>query len=351
MSTISKPAFTNFLSNASLDVETYLGSPAVVDALNNAPDADQAAAAKFPDTLRALAPNGTISTPDEAAQLFDAIDTLDHNHDPASIDSDTAVKLAEEAKQMAALQQLHNPFDTTPSDPPDDRPAPVQPDGGGDNTGPLGAVQLGAGAQTMPVLSEVHGAPRFHQAPNGQPLTGLKSYAQITVGGQTAAQIIAKADFDSDGSPNFSDSGTHSDDTSMHFHSGGRRIPVNGEKVPYVVLPPEIEHKTGAKLGDLVQVTFQGQSTFAIFADGGPLGKVGELSGAAARAVAIVDDGGRRPISGNDGRDTRDVTYTVLAGSGAKMGIVDGGAAVSADDIQTKGEQAFREARDAGLFT
>src|SRR5262249_31684889 len=162
--------------------------------------------------------NGTITTPEQAAQFFDAIDRMDHNGDPGSVDSDTAVKLAEEARQMAALQQLHPPFSTEPSEPSDPAapPAPVQTDDP-DAGGPVGAFQLAAGAQSMQVLSALRSTPRFHAAPFNQPLTGLKSYAQITKDGQTAAQFLAKADYDSDGSSSFRDSGTHSDDTSMHF--------------------------------------------------------------------------------------------------------------------------------------
>jgi hypothetical protein len=215
---------------------------------------------------------------------------------------------------------------------------------------PSHEFELGADAQSMKVLSEYYGSGQYHNAPAGTPLVGMHGYEQETKDGETAAQFTAKADYDSDGSSSFTDSSTHQNDTSMHFRVLGATTPVDGEKVPFVVLPPEIVEKTGAKLGDLVQVTFGGKSTFAIYADGGPKGKCGELSGATARACGITDDGGHRPINGNDGRDTQDVTYTVLAGSGVEEGIVTNGAAVTSSQVQQKGLDAFDKAEALGLL-
>src|SRR5438067_7803772 len=49
-------------------------------------------------------------------------------------------------------------------------------------------------------------------------------------------------------------------DTSLHL--GGR--PLNSDKIPFVVLPPSLARETGAKLGDIVQVQYQGKSVFAV---------------------------------------------------------------------------------------
>jgi peptidoglycan hydrolase-like protein with peptidoglycan-binding domain len=253
-------------------------------------------------------------------------------------------------KTWGMLQGLGTPQTPAPTPPVSgsgDVFTPTPPAGGA----AAGRYGMGVGAQASQVLSTYTGSGRYGNAPAGSPLVGMHGYSQLTIGGQTAAQFTAKADYDSDGSATYTDSGTHSDDTSMHFRVNGKLKAVDGESVPYVVLPPEIVAKTGAKLGDLVQVTFHGKSTFAIYADGGPKGKAGELSGAAARAVGITDDGNRKAISGNDGRDTQDVVYTVLAQSGASVGITDGGAPVTAADVQARGAQAFFAAQQSGLLS
>lgn len=84
---------------------------------------------------------------------------------------------------------------------------------------------------------------------------------------------------------------------------------VNATKIPYVVLPGDLSHETGARLGDLAVVTNlrSGRSSYAIFAD---IGTFGEGSVALAANLGIWPDarnGGARggvlylvfPRSGN----------------------------------------------------
>src|SRR2546430_2223429 len=89
-------------------------------------------------------------------------------------------------------------------------------------------------------------------------------------------------------------------DTSLHL--GGR--PLNSDNIPYVVLPPSLARETGAKLGDLVQVSYHGRTCFAVYGDVGPEGKLGEGSIALARKLGI-------PKNPNTGGAEGGVSYTV----------------------------------------
>ena len=78
--------------------------------------------------------------------------------------------------------------------------------------------------------------------------------------------------------------------TSLRNAAGSASSPgtyVNATKIPYIVLPPEFMAQFGVALGDLAMVTNlkNGKSSFAIFADVGPHGKIGEGSVALARCA------------------------------------------------------------------
>jgi hypothetical protein len=64
---------------------------------------------------------------------------------------------------------------------------------------------------------------------------------------------------------------------------------VNASKIPYVVLPQEVEDRGGARLGDFAVVMNlrNGKSSFAIFAD---IGTLGEGSVALAEALGVSPD-------------------------------------------------------------
>ncbi len=151
----------------------------------------------------------------------------------------------------------------------------------------------------------------------------------------------AKMDVDSDGAPGI----THAQDpdhqaaTALRFKQGY----ADASKLPYVVLPPALAKATGAKLGDLVQVSYNGKSTYAIYGDVGPSNKLGEGSMDLARRLGINPD----PRRG--GTHDENVQYTVLPGSGRAAGIFNGGNAPTADQVQAAGAAAFLQARQAGL--
>jgi len=151
----------------------------------------------------------------------------------------------------------------------------------------------------------------------------------------------SKLDIDSDGATGITQTQDpwHQDQTSLKFANGY----VDAKTVPYIVLPPSLAKAGGAKLGDLVQVSYGGKSVYAIYADGGPSTKLGEGSMALASQLGINPD----PRYG--GMDSQKVKMTVLPGSGAQQGIVAGGPSVSFDDVQQKGAAAFANAAAQGF--
>jgi len=107
--------------------------------------------------------------------------------------------------------------------------------------------------------------------------------------------------------------------TSLHNAAGSPTTPgtyVDARKIPYIVLPPEFMNQFGVALGDLAMVTNQrnGKSSFAIFADVGPHGKIGEGSVALAHALGINDD----PRHGGTGNSS--IAYLVFPKSGLGPG-------------------------------
>jgi hypothetical protein len=89
----------------------------------------------------------------------------------------------------------------------------------------------------------------------------------------------------------------------------------------------------GVALGDLAVVTNQknGKTAFAIFADVGPHGKIGEGSVALARALGLNDD----PRHGGTGNAS--IAYLVFPQSGLGPGKLR-----SAKEIKTSALSAFR---------
>jgi hypothetical protein len=124
--------------------------------------------------------------------------------------------------------------------------------------------------------------------------------------------------------------------TSLRNAAGSLTAPgtyVDARKIPYIVLPPEFIKQFAVALGDLAMVTNRrnGKSSFAIFADVGPHGKIGEGSVALARALGLNDD----PRYGGTGNSS--IAYLVFPKSGLGPGKLR-----SAKEIKTSGLRAFR---------
>jgi hypothetical protein len=90
---------------------------------------------------------------------------------------------------------------------------------------------------------------------------------------------------------------------------------VDATKVPYVALPPDFARKYGIQLGDLAVVVNQanGRIAYAVFADVGPKGRIGEGSIALARQLGIPSNPRHDSVPGG-------VTYLVFPGSSLPAG-------------------------------
>jgi hypothetical protein len=125
----------------------------------------------------------------------------------------------------------------------------------------------------------------------------------------------------------------------QNFPDTSVRRYVDSEKIPYYVLPGKKLEVAGVEKGDigLIFNTKTNKSTFAIFADSGPVTIIGEGSIALAKAIGIntrVNDRGK--IVG--GVDEGNILYIVFPRSG-KGG--DGYQDLTLADIETLGNKAI----------
>ncbi len=73
------------------------------------------------------------------------------------------------------------------------------------------------------------------------------------------------------------------------YPSDDVRSYISSSAIPYIAVPPELR-KLGVRLGDLVRVMRSGRSSFAIVADVGPAGKLGEGSILLAERLGVPAD-------------------------------------------------------------
>ncbi len=102
-----------------------------------------------------------------------------------------------------------------------------------------------------------------------------------------SGQFVGDMDIDIDGSPDWERDPYGQPDTTLHFQGK----PINGQKVPFFVLPPEIILAfKGILLGCHGTLHYRGNTIDAVCADVGPHNKLGEASPEAARRLGINDD-------------------------------------------------------------
>jgi Fungal chitosanase of glycosyl hydrolase group 75 len=104
----------------------------------------------------------------------------------------------------------------------------------------------------------------------------------------------------------------------QQVNAGDERSPkryVDATKIPYIALPQDFARTFDIKLGDLAVVVNQanGRSAYAIYADVGPKGRIGEGSIALAKALGIPAN--PRHDSAVDG-----IAYLIFPGSGQDNG-------------------------------
>jgi hypothetical protein len=109
---------------------------------------------------------------------------------------------------------------------------------------------------------------------------------------------------------------------------------VDATQIPYVSLPGEVLNAGRARVGDFAAVhnRLSGRTAFAIVADVGPGGRIGEGSMALAQLVHVPVSQGRPMRGGQD----HSVTYIIFAGSG-------NGRPRSLADINRQGAVLFQQ--------
>lgn len=117
--------------------------------------------------------------------------------------------------------------------------------------------------------------------------------------------------------------------TDGRFPANDPRRYANSETVPFIAVPPELRDQ-GVKLGDLVAVRNErtGQTVFAIVADIGPRGHLGEGSIKLAQELGINPDA-RRGGAGSG------ISYVAFPGTRVGTGIP------THDEIQAAGRRAY----------
>lgn len=101
---------------------------------------------------------------------------------------------------------------------------------------------------------------------------------------------------------------------------------VDSEKIPFIVLPGKVavhgesfRQVTGLRLGDLAIIWWRSTYSFAIAADIGPSGKIGEGSIALARALGFIPPGTPRERLARSGHSRPDIVHVVFRDSAAKV--------------------------------
>lgn len=187
---------------------------------------------------------------------------------------------------------------------------------------------------TSGMTIDADGAPKAYH-PNGR--SGLDAlanagrpgnwWALVTDNGQPDGTPIIQGS--SDPAPGFFISATSLQDKTKKARDPRRYV--DSTTIPYIVLPSAVTRKTGAKLGDFAIVINRKNDTtsFALFADGGPAGKLGEGSIALADALGI-------PSNPRRGGAATDVLYLAFPQSGD-------GKPRTIEEITEEGQRLFRD--------
>jgi hypothetical protein len=140
----------------------------------------------------------------------------------------------------------------------------------------------------LPVGSEIY--LRGLKLSEAEAISGpLPAGAQTILRLENGALFIqADMDIDTDGSPRATslDPQFGQLQTSLRYPGiEGQSQFIDSETIPYFVLPLGFAEEHGLELGDIGVVIYMGRHSFAIYADNGPVGKIGEGSIQLARQL------------------------------------------------------------------
>src|SRR6266849_1911683 len=187
------------------------------------------------------------------------------------------------------------------------------------------AVLFGAGMEI-----DADGAPNAY----GPRDTGL-DYTANAKNGDAWAGVAT----DANGNPVTQNAGPYKgyyvSTTSLQLRGGDPSSPntyVDATQIPYIALPPEFVKRFEIVLGDLAVVVNQGngKSAYAIYADVGPHGKIGEGSVALANALAF------ERVNPRHGGVAKGIRFLVFPKSGLGQGKLR-----TLEEIKTSGELLF----------
>jgi len=91
--------------------------------------------------------------------------------------------------------------------------------------------------------------------------------------------------------------------------------PINGDIIPYIVVPPQMIKMTAEIVGGCVGTAeYEDKIVGCVVGDSGPSSKIGELSPAALRELGLP-----APENGNGGLDTQEILYRIWPGVAARI--------------------------------
>lgn len=131
--------------------------------------------------------------------------------------------------------------------------------------------------------------------------------------GKPCIMWFGDADNDVDGAPYWKEDPYGQAETRWRYN--GKAI--NGDKIPFIVVPPQVIRCTPEIVGGCVGTAeYGGRVVACVVGDSGPLRKIGELSPAALRELGLP-----APHNGNGGLDTQEILYRIWPGVAAKLEI------------------------------
>jgi Fungal chitosanase of glycosyl hydrolase group 75 len=131
--------------------------------------------------------------------------------------------------------------------------------------------------------------------------------------GKPCIFFFGDCDEDKDGSPDWHNDPTGDSNTSLHYNG----TPLNGNVIPFIVIPPEIANLSAEKfLGCVGMIEWHGKAQAVVVGDAGPHNKVGEASSA---ALAFI--GAPTTHNGNGGIDAQEVLFRIWPGVPARLEI------------------------------
>jgi hypothetical protein len=190
-------------------------------------------------------------------------------------------------------------------------------------------------AAALPLLGAVTGLiPRAK--PVEQSFVLPPKIVAVLPGGQL--YFDSELQLDTDGAPELTGDATQQSVTSLRYKNGR---PINANRVPYFVLPqpPSWPKQFGIGLGDIAAVIFRGRLAFAVFADFGPIAKLGEGSVELFRQLGeerVRPNGSVRDVGMGPG-----IITIVFPGSRAPADLENEAAMLAA--IATRGVDLFRK--------